>query len=1636
MSETASAGGALDHFTRMTRDWFTGAFAAPTAAQEGAWAAIARGDNTLVVAPTGSGKTLAAFLWSLDRLASSAPGSPPDAGSSDTDLTAGTGGTGDTAGTSARGGRGRSRGNRGDGEPVRRCRVLYVSPLKALAVDVERNLRAPLAGLRQTARRLGLPVPEISVAIRSGDTAPEERRRFATRPSDILITTPESLFLLLTSQAREALRGVETVIVDEVHAVAATKRGAHLALSLERLDTLLPRPAQRIGLSATVRPVSEVAAFLGGSRPATVVQPPSDKEIEVEVVVPIEDMTELDTPPAPPAPDDDRWLTETPARRSIWPHVEERLFELIGGHSSTIVFANSRRLAERLCTRLNELAWERRETGEEPAGQDAEAGAEPVHWAEGFPVPPASLSTPAAMMAQAGAAKGVGPEIVRAHHGSVSKEERSQIEEALKSGRLPAVVATSSLELGIDMGAVDLVACVGAPPSVASGLQRIGRAGHQVGAVSRGVIFPKYRGDLVQTAVVAERMRSGEIEDLRYPRNPLDVLAQQIVAMTALDEWTVDELEEVVRRAAPYRTLPRSALEATLDMLAGRYPSEEFAELRPRIVWDRVTGTLRGRPGAQRLAVTNGGTIPDRGLFGVFLVGEKSSRVGELDEEMVYESRAGDVFVLGATSWRIQEITADRVLVTPAPGQPGKLPFWHGDTAGRPAELGRAIGAFLREMSAAGADAETGSGRARGPGTGNAGAEGAEAGNGAAENAKPGSAGAGSAAREGAMERIRAAGLDEYAAANLLSYLAEQRQATGYVPDDRTLLVERFHDELGDWRVVVHSPYGARVHAPWALAIGRRLRERYGVDVQALHSDDGIVLRIPDTLSDPPSDVAVFDADEIERIVTEELGGSALFAARFRECAGRSLLLPRRVPGRRSPLWQQRQRASHLLSVAGRYGSFPVVLETMRECLQDVFDVPGLVRLMRDIEARRVRLVEVETDKASPFAASLLFNYIGAFMYEGDAPLAERRAQALALDTTLLAELLGQADLRELLDLDVITDADRELARLDRPLRDAEDLADLLRSHGPLVAEDVGVREGDPAWLTVLEGSRRAIRVRVAGQERWAAIEDAARLRDALGVPLPVGVPHAFLEPVDDPLGDLLARHARTRTPFLASTAAARFGLGPAVVTDALRRLAASGRLVSGEFRPGGRGEEWCDAGVLRMLRRRSLARLRKEVEPVSPETLAAFAPAWHGITGTPQRGRPPIDALVGAIEQLQGAAVPASALETLILPSRVPGYDPSFLDELTASGEVIWVGQGSLPGGDGWVSLYFADTAPLLMPGPADITLTPVHEAVLEVLGGGGALFFRELGGRAGALLAGAVPDDRALSAAVWDLVWSGRITGDTLAPLRAVLGTGRPAHRPAPTRRRRAVLPTRSGPPTVGGRWWALPALAEDSTQRAHAQAEVLLERHGVVTRGAVTAERLPGGFAAVYQVLRAFEESGRCRRGYFVEGLGGAQFALPGAVDRMRATSPSPAHPDTAAVPDPWGARKPERADGNARRAVVLAAADPASPYGAALPWPAHPGEVSHKPGRKAGSLVVLVDGHLILYVERGGKTLLSFSGDDRLRPAVDALALAVRDGALGKLTVERADGTAINDSPLGAALEAAGFHPTPRGLRLRA
>ncbi len=1175
----------------------------------------------------------------------------------------------------------------------------------------------------------------------------------------------------------------------------------------------------------------------------------------------------------------------------------------------------------------------------------------------------------------------------------MSREQRSEIEEALKGGRLPAVVATSSLELGIDMGAVDLVVQVESPPSVASGLQRIGRAGHQVGAISRGVILPKYRGDLVQCAVVAERMVDGGIEATTYPRNPLDVLAQQIVAMCALESWTVEDLAAVVRRAAPFASLPQSALEATLDMLSGRYPSDEFAELRPRITWDRITGVLTGRPGAQRLAVTSGGTIPDRGMFGVFLVGEKASRVGELDEEMVYESRVGDVFLLGTSAWRIEDITHDQVRVTPAPGQPGKMPFWKGDALGRPIELGRALGAFLRELSALDEDE--------------------------------------------ARQRLTHAGLDPLAATNLLAYLAEQREATGRLPDDRTILVERFRDELGDWRLAIHSPFGAQVNQPWSLALTARLRETYGVDVQAMHSDDGIVLRLPETEEAPSGVAAIFEPDEVEPAVQAEVGGSALFASRFRECAARALLLPRRNPTRRTPLWQQRQRSAQLLSVAAQYGSFPIVLETMREVLQDVFDVPGLVGLMTDIAARKVRLVEVETQTPSPFARSLLFGYIGAFMYEGDSPLAERRAQALSLDSSLLAELLGQAELRELIDADALAEVESEVQRLapDRHVKDLEGVADLLRVLGDLTTEEVIARGGTPAMLADLEDTRRAIRVRLAGEERWLAIEDAGRVRDALGVPLPVGIPETFLEPVADPVADLVGRFARTHGPFHPGDVAARLGLGVAVVDTTLARLAATGRVAHGEFRPGGSGLEWCDAEVLRSLRRRSLAKLRKEVEPVPPEVLARFLPQWQGLGTAAGRGT---DQLIRAIEQLQGVSVPASALETLVLPSRVTGYSGTMLDELTASGEVLWSGQGSLPGNDGWLSLHLADAAEVTLTPYADLTLTPVHTAVLAALDGGGALFFRAIADRAESCT------DVELTAALWDLVWAGYLTNDTVAPLRALLGSGRTAHRSrsAPVRQRgrygRAVIPTRTGPPTVAGRWSVLPERDTDPTRRTHALAEALLDRHGVVTRGAVMAERAPGGFSAVYTVLKAFEESGRVRRGYFVEGLGAAQFAVPGAVDRMRALAAArPAEGEplwTAPIPGGWdhGTQRQRRDEA---RALVLAATDPANPYGAALSWPATEG--GHRPGRKAGALVVLVDGALVLYVERGGKTLLSFRDDDAcVAPAADALALAVRDGALGKLTVEKADGEPALTSALGVALENAGFHPTPRGLRLRA
>ncbi|ALV40931.1 DEAD/DEAH box helicase [Pseudarthrobacter sulfonivorans] len=1697
----ALPGTPMGRFSRPTRDWFLGAFAEPTPAQTGAWNAISSGSHALVVAPTGSGKTLAAFLWALDRLLVEAPFPGPELG--DPVL----------PGVDAVPVKGQAKGRR-PRPPKRKTRVLYISPLKALGVDVERNLRSPLIGITQTAKRLGLPAPLITVGVRSGDTTTADRRALLSNPPDILITTPESLFLMLTSRARETLTEVDTIIVDEVHAVAGTKRGAHLAVSLERLDALLPKPAQRIGLSATVEPRELVAQFLAGAAPVEIVAPPSRKNWDLTVSVPVEDMSDL---PGAAGAFDSGPASGLQPQASIWPHVEEKIVDLVLANQSTIVFANSRRLAERLTARLNEIYAERQLITVGGGWDAPDAGAADPGFPSGAAAfspafSPASTATPAHMMAQAGSTAGADPLLARAHHGSVSKDQRALIEDDLKSGRLRCVVATSSLELGIDMGAVDLVVQVESPPSVASGLQRVGRAGHQVGEISQGVLFPKHRADLVHTAITVERMLEGKIERLFVPANPLDILAQQTVAATALGSIDVEEWFATVRRSAPFASLPRSAYEATLDLLAGRYPSDEFAELRPRIIWDRNAGTIEGRPGAQRLAVTSGGTIPDRGLFGVYIIGTEvegsgapgadgkpaaspakgGRRVGELDEEMVYESRVGDIFALGATSWKIEDITHDRVLVSPAFGQPGKLPFWKGDSLGRPVDLGRALGAFVRELSASDV----------GPAT----------------------------------ERCKASGLDEFAANNLIQYLSEQKLATEVVPCDTTLVVECFHDELGDWRVILHSPFGMPVHAPWALAVGQRLHQRYGLDGSAMAADDGIVLRVPMMEDEPPgAELFLFDPDELEQIVTAEVGGSALFASRFRECAARALLLPRQTPGKRQPLWQQRQRSAQLLDVARKYPTFPIVLETVRECLQDVYDLPALKDIAASVERRELRIVQTTTQQPSPFAKSLLFGYVAQFLYEGDSPLAERRAAALALDSTLLNELLGRVELRELLDAKVIEATELELQRLapDRRARGMEGVADLLRLLGPLTPEEVAARleaapmvepavvEPSPvvepaavepvetphadtplatSHLTALLRANRAIKVNIGGAERYAAVEDAARLRDAIGVPLPMGVPLAFIEPVADPLGDLVSRYARTHGPFTSAEAAARLGLGVAVVGTALKRLAADGRVVEGEFRPhaapaeqaasyGPSDEtpvedvqtgqplpteppqthlpapttsEWCDAEVLRKLRRRSLAALRAEVEPVDAAAYGRFLPAWqHVRTPGAGRGQPSLrglDGIVTAIDQLSGVPVPASAWEPLVLASRVSNYQPAMLDELMAAGEVLWSGAGALPGNDGWVSLHLADSAELTLNPAVEFEPGDAQQRLLDHLrNNGGGYFFRQLKDVAGGM--DSVLSDQEVVSALWDLAWAGRITGDTFAPVRALIAGGHTAHRQvARSPRARAPRLSRLGrshgtgllgspglgssglgspalgggrygslsgtaatPPLAAGRWSALPSPELDATIHARATAELLLDRYGVVTRGSVMAEQILGGFGLMYKVLARLEEAGRCRRGYFIEHLGAAQFAVPATVDRLRSYSE-----DTQlAKPEPM--------------ALALAATDPANPYGAALPWPALNVEAGtgHRPGRKAGALVVMVDGALVLYVERGGKTLLAFSEDAAVLSAAGAaLVGVVTRGAVDKLIMEKVNGHGILDTPVAAALAAAGAYSTPKGLRIRA
>ncbi|HEY5619313.1 MAG TPA: DEAD/DEAH box helicase [Vicinamibacterales bacterium] len=1519
-------GSPLDLFHPAVRTWFSSSFPAPTRAQQLGWPAIARGESTLILAPTGSGKTLAAFLWCLNRLMFAPP--PP---------------------------------------PEQRCRVLYVSPLKALAVDVERNLRAPLAGIARAANAEGMPVTIPQVAIRTGDTPIGERARFVREAADVLITTPESLFLLLTSHARERLRHVDTVIVDEIHALVPSKRGAHLALSIERLESLRvgsPPKLQRIGLSATQRPLDEVARFLGGAeprrhakrrapgktgsgrgktsprdctesagtslheefaddgspptyRPVAIVNASEKKQVKLRIEIPVGELDRSDR--------SDR------SERSVWASIHPRLLDLIRAHRSTLLFVNNRRLAERLAAALNDLA---------------------------------------------------GEPLVRSHHGSLARETRIEVEDLLKAGHVRALVATSSLELGIDMGAIDLVVQIEAPPSVASGLQRIGRAGHRAGAVSEGVIFPKFRGDLVACAAVARAMRDGAVESTRYPRNPLDVLAQQVVAMTATDEWDVDDLYGAVRRAAPFAALGRHMFEGVLDMLSGRYPSDEFAELRPRITWDRIHNTLVGREGAKRVAIANAGTIPDRGLYGVFLVGaEKPTRVGELDEEMVFETEVGDTFTLGASTWRVEEITHDRVLVSPAPGEPGKMPFWHGDQAGRPVELGYAIGRLVRELR--------------------------------------------SMPRTAAVDRlVRQHDLDTAAAETLLRYIDEQ-SASGGVPDDRVIVIERCFDDLGDWRVCLLSPLGSRVHAPWAMAASAEIRRRTGMDVHVMWGDEGFVVRFPETDKPPDPMLLLPPADSVEGLVAGQLGSTSLFAARFRETAARALLLPRRRPGRRNPLWQQRKRASDLLAVASRYGSFPAILETYREILRDHFDMSALVDTLQKISSRALRIVALDSRAPSPFAASLLFGYVANYIYDGDAPLAERRAQALSVDQAQLRELLGDAELRDLLDAATLEAVERQLQHLDdqHRVRTPDGLHDLLLRIGDLRRDEIAARSALPevdAVIRDLERTGRVVSLSIAGEQRLVASEDVVRYRDGIGISLPPGLPEALLSPLQDPARDLALRYARSHGAFTADEFADRYGLDVESAGSLLRRVARGGRLIEGEFRPGGRTREWIDGNVLRMLRRRSLARLRREVEPVEADAFCRFLVEWHGVA-TGRRGP---EAVLDAVEQLQGFPIPASVLESEVLPARIDDYEPALLDTLMAAGEVVWMGVEPLGERDGRIALYLTDQLQRLRPpsvtpgrGQAGHEGDERGEGILSYLRMHGASFFGAIHAGSG----GGFP--RETVDILWDLVWKGLVTNDTLHALRAFMrATNTPTRRHAANGRFRS---RRLVPPTAEGRWSAVGMSGKDRTsvtEWSAAMAQQVLSRHGIVTRETMPAEGMTGGFSAVYPVLKAMEDAGRIRRGYFVAGLGAAQFSTPTAVELLRQRREIPDTPHT----------------------VLLAATDPANPYGAVVKWPipATAGmehDSGRGPTRSPGARVILVDGFPAGYLRRNERELLLFGPDDEPRrlQVTHEVSRALRHlgVALRGMLIEKINGQSALDHPASRLFVEVGFTRTALGLQLR-
>ncbi|MGH2691993.1 MAG: DEAD/DEAH box helicase [Actinomycetota bacterium] len=1346
--------------------WFEETFGEPTPAQEIAWPALAKGESALVVAPTGSGKTLAAFLVFLDRLAR---------------------------------------------EPEREregVRVLYVTPLKALGNDIHRNLEVPLEGMARIAERLGRSAPGITMGIRSGDTPQRERTRLTRKPPDLLITTPESLYLMLTSErAAKTLASVEAVIVDEVHALAPNKRGTHLALSLERLAWLTGRPFQRVGLSATVRPAERVAAWLAGQekgepRPIRVLDSGGRKEIDLTIASPVDDFREL-------------------PGESVWPSVFDQLHDLVREHRSTLIFVNNRRLAERAARQINERA---------------------------------------------------GEEIARVHHGSLSREKRYEVEALLKAGQLPALVSTSSMELGIDIGSIDLVVQIESPKSVTAGLQRVGRAGHLVGEVATGRIIPKVRSDLVDAAAVARGMLRREIETTEVPEGCLDILAQQIAGTVSAGEWTDRQLLELARGAYPFRELDRGRFEAVLGMLSGKYPAARFGELRPRIVWNRSDGEVRARPGTRMLAVTNAGAIPDRGYYRVIHAGT-GARLGELDEQFVFEARPGDSFLLGSAVWRIDHIDRDEVLVTDAPGAMPTIPFWHGEQAGRPYEQGVRFGEFLGEVAERLDDPDV-----------------------------------------EAWLREECA-LDERAAANLKTFLTEQRDAAGELPTNRTILVEEFDDELGDRRVLVHSPFGSRVHNAWMLVVRARIRDAENLDVEAIAIDDGFMLRLPGRDSPAPLDLITQlpDDEELDELLLRELQISPIFGVLFRECAARALLLPRRMPDRRTPLWLQRIRAQDLMQLVKRYGEFPILLEAYREAWDDLLRVRDFRKVADGLRTGEIAVRHVVSDIPSPFAMHFLFDYQMENRYVGDYPRAEWRTQLLAVDRDLLSRVVRPDALRDLLDEGAIERVEALLQRMDdrsRP-RTADELADAFIALGDVTDDELRARVG-PRWREMadaLVADGRASRVEVAGTSRWVSPEHAEEYQR-----LASGDPAAA--------ATVLRRHLAGKGPVTSSELALRYGLREPEVTGLLMELGPE--VSAGEFRPGGTGREWVDTDNLKSIHRETLQVLRKEIQPVDPERYADFllSRAVESPVGEPGAHL--------ALEGLAGLPVPAASLIPEILAPRFRGGDVSAVESLVRSGEYLWQG---LPGRR--VALLPREGAEKLLRRPSEIKGRAAH-AVEAALAARGASFLAEVSRDAG------LPEADALKG-LFELAWAGRATNDALTgieePGRRKTRHGSRAERLGGAHR----LP-------LYGRWSLLPSPVEDAADAAEAWAERLLAGYGVVARETASAAVIPVPWPLLVDALTTMEAQGRIRRGYFIRALSGIQFALPPAVERLRGKQRS-------------GLR-------------LVAVSDPANAYGAILPLAS---DAPYRPSRIPGSWLVIRDGVPVLAIEGWGKRLVPLGQD---------------------------------------------------------